>query len=325
MSHPVRGRYAPSPTGELHLGNVRTALVAWLATRAAGGTFIMRIEDLDPPRIIPGAEARMLEDLRWLGFDWDEGPDVGGAYGPYRQSERTEIFIEALERLRDSGRLYACTCTRAELRRLASAPHGAQEEGPVYPGLCREKGLPLALDAAAGAGGRVASLRFRVEPGECCFDDRVVGRVCQDVAAQVGDFVVRRADGLFAYQLAVVVDDGAMGINQVVRGADLLDSTPRQIQLQEALGLPRPEYGHVPLVLNAEGERLAKRDQATAMRALRERGIRAEAIVGYLAHSLGLVEEATPLSMAELVAHFRWEHLHAEPWRVSDLESALHE
>ena len=313
MSHPVRGRYAPSPTGELHLGNVRTALVAWLATRAAGGTFVMRIEDLDPPRIIPGAEERLLEDLRWLGFDWDEGPDVGGDFGPYRQSERTDMFIEALQRLRDSGRLYACTCTRAELRRLASAPHGAGEEGPVYPGLCREKGLPLELDAA---GGRVASLRFRVEPGECCFDDRVVGPFCQDVASRVGDFVVRRADGLFAYQLAVVVDDGAMGINQVVRGADLLDSTPRQIQLQEALGLPRPEYAHVPLVLNAEGERLAKRDRATAIRELRAHGVAPERLVGYLAHSLGLIAAPEPLSMAALIPLFAWEKVNREPWRV---------
>lgn len=314
-SHPVRGRYAPSPTGELHLGNVRTALVAWLGTRAANGTFVMRVEDLDPPRIIPGAEERILEDLRWLGMDWDEGPDVGGPYGPYRQSERYPYFRDALAKLSASGRVYGCTCSRADLKRLASAPH-AGEEGPVYPGICRAKALAIDTSCEPDPKQRSAALRFHVASGTVCFDDLLAGRFCQDVAEQVGDFVVRRADGLYAYQLAVVVDDGAMAINQVVRGADLLDSTPRQIQLLEALGLPVPTYAHVPLVLNEAGERLAKRDQATSIRQMREAGVRPEAIAGVLAASLGLLEAPEPLTLAELVPQFSWDRVRREPWRA---------
>ncbi|HEY9723202.1 MAG TPA: tRNA glutamyl-Q(34) synthetase GluQRS [Oscillatoriaceae cyanobacterium] len=314
MSQTVRGRYAPSPTGELHLGNVRTALVAWLATRAAGGVFVMRVEDLDPPRILPGAEERLLEDLRWLGLDWDEGPDVGGPYAPYRQSERYPRYREALERLAEAGRVYGCTCSRADLRRLASAPHQG-EEGPIYPGICRERGLPM--DFGATGSGRCPALRFLAAPGTVCFEDLLAGRTCEDVQSQTGDFVLRRADGLYAYQLAVVVDDGAMAINQVVRGADLLGSTPRQIQLQEALGLPRPAYAHVPLVLNAEGERLAKRDQAVSIRRLREGGSRPEDLIGELGASLGLLPKPEPLTARELVDTFAWERVRREPWRVA--------
>jgi glutamyl-tRNA synthetase len=312
---PVRGRYAPSPTGELHLGNVRTALVAWLGVRAAGGTFIMRVEDLDPPRIIPGAEQRILEDLRWLGMDWDEGPDVGGPHAPYRQSERYPVFREALATLRASGRLYGCTCSRADLKRLASAPH-AGEEGPVYPGICRGKELAIDTATEPDPRQRSAALRFHVHPGTVCFDDLLAGRYCQEVTEQVGDFVVRRADGLYAYQLAVVVDDGAMGINQVVRGADLLDSTPRQIQLFEALGRPVPTFAHVPLVLNEAGQRLAKRDQATSIRQMREAGVAPETVIGILGASLGLFDRPEPLRLSELVSAFTWDRVSREPWRV---------
>jgi glutamyl-tRNA synthetase len=319
---PVRGRYAPSPTGELHLGNVRTALVAWLGVRAARGTFVMRVEDLDPPRIIAGAEARILEDLRWLGMDWDEGPDVGGPYAPYRQSERYDHFREALARLQAAGRLYGCTCSRADLKRLASAPH-VGEEGPVYPGLCRSKALPMDLATEGDAKHRQPALRFLVAPGTVCFDDLLAGRTCQAVDEQVGDFVIRRADGLYAYQLAVVVDDGAMAIDQVVRGADLLDSTARQIQLQQALGLPQPTYAHVPLVLNAEGERLAKRDLATSIRQMREAGVRPETVVGVLGASLGLLTAPEPLPLRDLVPLFSWENLSREPWRVETTTLAL--
>jgi glutamyl-tRNA synthetase len=178
-------------------------------------------------------------------------------------------------------------------------------DGPVYPGTCRARELPRTGCA----------LRFQVAPGEVCFDDLVAGRVCQDVAREVGDFVVRRADGLFAYQLAVVVDDALMGINQVVRGQDLVDSTPRQIQLQVALGYPRPAYAHVPLVLDAAGQRLAKRDQATAIRALREAGVPPECVVGLLGWSLGLVPTPMPLAARDLVARFAWSALSCHPWR----------
>jgi glutamyl-tRNA synthetase len=317
MTSIVRGRYAPSPTGELHLGNARTALVAWLAARAAGGAFVMRVEDLDPPRTIPGAEARLLDDLRWLGLDWDEGPEAGGPHAPYHQRLRTTAYEAAVERLAAAGRLYACTCSRADLRRLASAPHGRQDEGPVYPGMCRERGLPWSLRPAAQPGGRSPALRFQVEAGPTRFDDMVAGPFEQDVAADVGDFVVRRADGLWAYQLAVVVDDMAMGVTQVVRGADLLDSTPRQLQLIDALGGAPPSYAHVPLVLDASGQRLAKRDGATAIRTLRDRGLSSERLIGLMAHSLGLAPWPTPVTAHELVGRFAWERVSREPWRLT--------
>lgn len=310
----VRGRYAPSPTGELHVGNLRTALVAWLGTRAAKGTFVLRIEDLDQPRVIPGAEYRLLEDLRWLGLDWDEGPDVGGPHAPYRQSERLDTFAGALRQLESQGRLYGCTCSRAELRRLASAPHGPLDEGPVYPGFCRDRGVTLQTDFTQPAQERAPALRFRVAPGEIDFVDLVAGSVRQNVARDVGDFVVRRADHIFAYQLAVVVDDAAMRINQVVRGDDLLHSTPRQIQLFEALGTVLPNFAHVPLVVNAAGERLAKRDRLSSIRELRNAGMEPAELLGLLGQSLGLRSEPTPCSLGTLVDAFAWEKISRKAW-----------
>lgn len=307
------GRYAPSPTGELHLGNARTALAAYLACRSVGGRFVMRVEDLDGPRNIPGAEERILETLRFMGMDWDEGPDVSGPHAPYRQSERFARYEEALAGLVAAGRAYGCRCSRQDLARLASAPHGPGNEGPVYPGTCREAGLVPGerLDRD-----RVVAARFRVAPGVVAFEDALAGRFAQDVAQAVGDFVIKRADGVWAYQLAVVVDDAAMGVNQVVRGADLLDSTPRQIQLLEALGQPVPAYAHVPLVVDAEGKRLAKRDGATALASLRERGMSQGRLLGLLGHSLGLVEGGVEATMPELVRAFAWERVPPAPWRV---------
>jgi glutamyl-tRNA synthetase len=291
---PVRGRFAPSPTGDVHLGTARTALLAWLAARRAGGAFVMRVEDLDAARVVPGAEARILADLRWLGIDWDEGPDVGGAYGPYRQSERLPLYREALATLEAEGRLFRCYCSRKDLAAAASAPH-AGEEGPRYPGTCRD-------GARTPPPGRAPALRFRVEPGVVAFDDERAGRVEQDVAAAVGDFVVCRADGTPAYQLAVVVDDAAMRITQVVRGVDLLASTPRQILLYRALGLRVPSFQHVPLVVDAEGVRLAKRHASAFLAAQRDAGRRPEDVVGELAASVGMHPGGTgPISAAELL------------------------
>ncbi len=312
-AHPVRGRFAPSPTGEMHIGNARTALAAWLAVRAQRGRLVMRIEDLDPPRVVPGAEARIMDDLRWLGLDWDEGPDVGGPFGPYRQSERRDVYEEAVVALERQGRVYGCTCTRRELRGLLSAPHGPGTDGPAYPGTCRARGIRRGVPYASVV--HQCSWRFRLPAdGMIDFVDALHGPQRQDIGEVVGDFVVQRADGLFTYQLAVVVDDAAMGITDVVRGGDLLLSTPRQIALQRALGYSQPRYAHVPIVTTPSGERLAKRDRPAMVRALRESGMRAESLVGILAHSLGLTETTSPVRASELVDLFTWAHVPPDPW-----------
>jgi glutamyl-tRNA synthetase len=293
-----RGRFAPSPTGELHLGGARTALAAWLAARAAGGTFVLRVEDLDRARAVAGAEARILEDLRWLGLDWDEGPDAGGPHAPYRQSQRLERFESAIQRLLREGRAFPCFCSRAEVARAAQAPHGPGDDGPRYPGTCRA--LPPA-EAAARARTRAPSLRLRVEPETIAWRDGVHGEQREDVAAAVGDFVIRRADGVPAYQLAVVVDDADMGITDVVRGDDLLGSTARQLLVYRALGAAAPRFWHVPLVLGPDGARLSKRHGAIGVRALRQRGLAPERVIGFLGASLGLCDRDARPRAAELV------------------------
>ncbi len=294
----VRGRYAPSPTGELHLGNLRTALLAWLWARRAGGRFVLRIEDLDLPRVRPGATARMISDLRWLGLDWDEGPEVGGPYGPYHQSDRAALYDDALAHLRAQGMLYPCYCSRAELARSASAP-APGEEGPRYPGTCRA--LSARQRAAHERAGRRPAWRCHMPAGRVAFTDDLCGPQVQDVAAAVGDSIVQRSDGIIAYQLAVVVDDGWMGINQVVRGADLLASTPRQILLAQALGWPIPAYAHVPLLTDATGAKLAKRTQAAGLGPARAAGTPPEVIVGQLAASAGLLPQPEPLTVRDLL------------------------
>jgi glutamyl-tRNA synthetase len=305
----VRGRYAPSPTGGLHLGNARTALLAWLHARAAGGTFVMRVEDLDAGRVRPGIMEAQLAELRWLGLDWDEGPDVGGPYGPYVQSLRGERYEAALDALAEGGLLYACRCSRRDLLAAASAPH-AGDEGPPYPGTCRARGVRPGRELRELRG---AALRLRVPPGERCFDDGVLGRRCQDVAAAGGDFVVRRRDGIPAYQLAVVVDDAAMEITHVVRAADLVESTFRQLHLYEALGLGPPAFAHVPLMLGPDGERLAKRHGALTLGELRARDADPWRVAGWLAESCGLAPAGASLHPGELVSSFRMEAVRAEP------------
>jgi glutamyl-tRNA synthetase len=305
-----RGRFAPSPTGPLHLGNARTALLAWLAARTARGTLVMRVEDLDRPRVRPGMEARLLGELRWLGLDWDEGPDLGGPRGPYRQSERGELYQGALRRLREAGLAYPCFCSRAEIAAAAEAPHGPADDGPRYPGTCRD--LPPS-EVARRAEGRAPAWRFRVEPGAVAFEDAIHGTCRFDVAAATGDFVVMRADGVAAYQLAVVVDDAAMGIGDVVRGDDLLPSTARQLLLYGALGLPAPGFAHVPLVVGEDGERLAKRHGARSLGELREAGVAGAAVVGLLASSAGLAPEGTRCAAHDLVGGFGWGRLRRGP------------
>jgi glutamyl-tRNA synthetase len=300
-----RGRYAPSPTGVLHLGNLRTALLAWLFARSSGCAFILRVEDLDQPRVRPGATSRMLADLRWLGLEWDEGPNVGGPLGPYFQSQREALYTAAFARLRAADLVYPCYCARSELARIASAPQqeGQGGDSPRYPGTCRD--LTVAQRAEREAAGRRPSWRFRAPQGETTFNDLLHGEIAENVAATVGDFIVRRSDGVFAYQLAVVVDDALMGVDQIVRGEDLLSSTARQLALYDALGYPRPtEYAHVTLALDATGARLAKRDAAAGLDALRTAGRTAEDIVGALAASCGLWPEGTPATLAQVLATF---------------------
>jgi glutamyl-tRNA synthetase len=281
---PYRGRFAPSPTGDLHLGSAATALVAWLSARAAVGELVLRIEDLDGPRTLSGMAERQLDDLRWLGLDWDEGPDVGGAAAPYRQSERSEHYDAALARLDAAGLIYACDCSRAEIARVTSAPHPG-DEGPRYPGTCRER--------ATGPWKRPPALRLRVPPGMVGVYDALQGRIEQDVAETVGDFVLRRGDGAYAYQLAVVVDDLAMGISEVVRGADLLGSAPRQALLARLLGAAPPAFAHGPLVLAPDGTRLAKRAHGATLRDQRAAGAQPGDVLAALATLLGLEPAAS--------------------------------
>jgi glutamyl-tRNA synthetase len=270
----------------------------------------MRIEDLDTARVRAGLEARILEELRWLGLDWDEGPDVGGPFAPYRQSERLAGYTAALARLRESGLVYPCFCSRAEVAAAAQAPHGPSDEGPRYPGTCA--GLSTE-EARRRSSARRPSWRFRAAPGEIRFDDGIHGPRAVDVAAEVGDFVVARADGVPAYQLAVVVDDAAMGVTDVVRGDDLLASTGRQLLLYAALDAPPPRFAHVPLVVGEDGERLAKRHGALSLGELRARGAVPRDVVGLLAELSGLAPAGARITPAELVSRFSLARLPRAP------------
>ena len=290
----MRGRFAPSPTGQMHLGTAWTALLAWLQVRAAGGCLVLRMEDLDPERsrkeYVQGLEA----DLRWLGLDWDEGGGLSGAHGPYAQDERRGLYEEALQRLQRQGLIYSCYCTRAEL--AASAPHSEDGER-VYPGTC-------ANGVAEEKCCRKPSLRLKVPEEEIAFEDGVYGLMRQNLRQECGDFVVRRSDGVHAYQLAVVVDDALMGITHVLRGADLLSSTPRQLYLYRLLGYEAPSFSHVPLLVDEAGVRLSKRHGALAVAVLRERGVRAEKIIGLLAWLAGLLPSLEAAKPQELVGFF---------------------
>ena len=289
------GRFAPSPTGDLHLGSALAALAAWASARSQGARFVWRVEDLDGPRVVPHASERQMEDARWLGLDWD-GPVV-------HQSERGALYDAALARLAAGGRLFPCRVSRSELRSLASAPHGDRARGlPPYPASLRP--TPLAPGWFHDPDARAdAALRFRVEPGVVAWTDGVLGPMRQDVAADVGDVVLRRRDGVVAYQLAVVVDDLAQGVTEVVRGQDVVDSTARQVLLAQALGGQVPRYAHVPLAVAADGEKLSKRDGALSVRAMREAGVPAARLVGWLARALG-VGDGEPLTPAEVAAAF---------------------
>lgn len=298
----VRGRFAPSPSGRMHLGNLFCALLSWLSVKSRGGEWILRIEDLDTARCRPEYVRQVEEDLRWLGLAWDEGGSAGGPDAPYFQSERTALYEAALARLRGMGLVYPCFCTRAQLH-AASAPH--REDGlTVYPGTCR--GLTPEDIARREAAGRKGALRLRVPEETVTFTDRHLGEVTEYLPTDCGDFLLRRSDGLFAYQLAVVVDDAAMGVTEVVRGADLLSSTPRQLLLYELLGWEAPEFYHFPLLLSPDGRRLSKRDGDLGLGALRER-YTPEEIIGKLAYLAGQNPGGGPRTPEALAEDFHWD------------------
>lgn len=289
----IRGRFAPSPSGRMHLGNVMSALAAWLSAKSAGGEIVLRIEDIDPDRSKKEHALRIMEDFRFLGLDWDDGP--------YWQSERGQIYEEVLARLHEAGMTYPCYCSRAELH-ATQAPH-ASDGIFVYANTCRNL---TAEQRAELAKTRRAALRIRVPEIEVNYADICRGMMTQNLAQECGDFILRRSDGAFAYQLAVVVDDALMGVTQVVRGSDLISSTPRQIWLHKLLGYEPPAFAHVPLLLAADGRRLSKRERDLDMGALREK-YTAEEIIGKLAHLIGVIDRPEAVSARELVSVFDWD------------------
>lgn len=271
-SSAYRGRLAPSPTGYLHLGHARTFWVAHQRARAARGALVFRSEDLDAQRSKAEFASAMYEDLRWIGLDWDEGPDVGGQFAPYSQSQRRKFYLDAWRKLRDAGAIYPCSCSRKDLEQAAEAPHEEEDEIP-YPGTCREKSPASWLQPSG------TSWRFRVSQGErISFDDLYFGTRQFIGGDELSDFLIWRRDDVPAYQLAVVVDDAAMRISEVVRGADLLKSTARQLLLLRALGLEAPAYFHCPLLRDEHGIRLAKRHDSLSLRTMRNQGVDPESL-----------------------------------------------
>lgn len=264
-----RGRLAPSPTGLLHLGHARTFWIAYQRTRERHGTLLLRNEDLDPQRSRPEYVQAFIEDLHWMGVEWREGPDVGGPFAPYSQSQRYALYEETWRKLRDTSAIYPCACSRKELRQAAGAPHDDDDE-PIYPGTCRDRALETCAESPTGA-----NWRFRVPDGEViAFDDLHYGHVKYVAGRDFGDFAIWRRDGVPAYQLAVTADDHAMGVTEVVRGADLLKSTARQLLLYRALGWKAPEFYHCDLISDETGKRLAKRSDSLSIKAMRERGLK---------------------------------------------------
>ena len=295
----IRGRFAPSPSGRMHLGNLCCALLAWLSVRSQGGEMLLRIEDLDPDRCKQEYAEQLIDDLLWLGLDWDEGPGKEGLCGPYFQSERRHLFEEALQTLKAQGLVYPCFCTRAQLH-AASAPH-ASDGVFRYAGTCRDL---TAAEIEEKSRTRSPAMRFRTPAGTVEFDDLFLGHQRFDVQSMFGDFLIRRSDGVHAYQLAVTVDDALMGVTEVVRGSDLLTSTGCQIQLFRALGAEPPRYGHIPLLTNPEGRRLSKRERDLDVGALRER-LTAEELLGHLAYLLGMLEKPEPLTAREMIPLYK--------------------
>ena len=296
-SDAVVGRLAPSPTGALHLGNARSFLLAWLSIRHRGGQLSLRIEDIDSPRIKPWARQSTIDDLHWLRLDWDAGPDIGGPHAPYVQTERMVLYRPVLDELIARELVYPCDCSRSEVAASASAPHEALE-GAIYAGTCRHRRSGDAANLAIPD----FAWRFRASDATRTWDDLVSGSHSANVATQLGDFIVAKGDGTPAYQLAVVVDDYLTGVNEVLRGDDLIPSTFRQIELLAALAWKRPTYAHVPLMIGPDGRRLAKRHGDTRLSWFREAGYSPQQLVGYLAWTAGLIDEPQRATPAALVS-----------------------
>ena len=286
----VVGRFAPTPSGRMHLGNVFAALIAWLSVRSRSGALVLRMEDLDTQRTSADFADVLRDDLRWLGLNWDQETAP--------QSQRSDVYDRYFEKMMDEGLLYPCYCTRSQLHSV-NAPH-LSDGTYVYPGTCRDLKDPPP--------GRKPAWRVKVPDKVWAFRDRVQGDYALNLADGCGDMVVRRADGVYVYQLAVTVDDGDSGVTEVVRGMDLLSSAPRQMYLQELLGFAHPEYGHVPMLLAPDGRRLSKRDRDLDLGELRKR-MTAPELIGHLAFAAGLIEKDRPISAAELAGEFTWDRL----------------
>lgn len=312
----VRGRLAPSPTGMAHLGNAWAFLMAWLAVRSQGGELVLRMEDLDLERSSVVFMQQLMSDIRWLGLDWDEGPTPEKELSAYHQSNRQDIYINALERLQAMGLTYPCFCSRRDLR-LASAPH-LGDAGPAYPGTCRN--LSSAEVQARLEKGEHAAWRFKSDGRTYEFTDLILGHQSATLESCGGDFSMRRPDGVFSYQLAVSVDDGLMGISQVVRGRDILPSTPRQLAILEALDYPKPDYAHIPLLLDSDGERLAKRHASLSLEALRVRGVRPWRVIGLLASIAGLIDRKEEIHPRELIKLFDITKLRCHDYAVRSMD-----
>ena len=296
IQKPPVGRFAPTPSGRMHLGNVFAGLIAWLSVRSRGGTMVLRMEDLDTQRTSAEYARILREDLLWLGLTWDIETEP--------QSKRSAVYDRHFQILEQKGLLYPCYCTRSQLHSV-NAPH-LSDGTYVYPGTCRNL-----TEEEKAAFGRGPAWRVKVPNRQWTVEDMVQGIYKENLATDCGDFVVRRADGTYVYQLAVTVDDGESGVTEVVRGTDLLSSAPRQMYLQELFGFPHPTYGHVPLLLAPDGRRLSKRDQDLDLGVLRQK-MTAETLIGSLAHTAGLTDTPAPISAQELATEFSWEKLKKE-------------
>ena len=301
----VTGRFAPTPSGRLHLGNILCAMLAYLSARSQGGRFLLRIEDIDIPRCPEHLTRQCIADLEWLGFTWDDVPLI--------QSQRGEIYQQHLDMLKEKGLIYPCFCTRAQLH--ASVAPNLGDTQFIYAGTCAHL---TQEEAAQRAMTRSPAIRLRVPDAEVSFEDVHYGAYRENLARDCGDFILRRSDGLWGYQLAVVVDDALTGVNEVVRGRDILSATPRQMYLLEQMGYPLPRYAHIPLLVDSRGRRLAKRDKDLDLTALAQR-FKPEEILGMLAWSAGILEEVRPMTLEALIPLFDWRKIRQDDLRLPDM------